>query len=117
MSVFGRVITGFSKPYVAKYSNEGTTVTYTNGQILARGVSVSLDIETSDDNKFYADNQTAETAGGVFTDGTATVTVDGTMADARRMIYGLPAAGTNGLASTVKGWRSRTSASAILSAT
>lgn len=97
MSVMGRVITGFSKPYVAKYSNEGTTVTYSEGQILARGVSVSLDIETSDDNKFYADNQTAETAGGVFTDGTATLTVDGTKPAARRMIFGLPTAGTNGL--------------------
>ena len=97
MSVMGRVITGFSKPYVAKYTNTEGTVTYSDGQILARGVSVSLDIETSDNNKFFADNQTAETAGGVFTAGTATLTVDGTKPAARRMIYGLPTAGANGL--------------------
>lgn len=95
MSVMGRVITGFSKPYVALYANSGSTVTYSNKQLLARGVSVELDIESSDDNKFYADNQVAESASGAFTDGTATLTVDGTLKDARRLIFGLPAASTS----------------------
>ena len=94
MSVNGRVITGFSKPYVAKYAATGGSVSYTDRMVLARGVSVSLDIETTDDNKFYADNQVAETAGGVFTEGTATLTVDGTKNAARRLIFGLPAAST-----------------------
>lgn len=52
----GRVLTGFSKPYVAEYSASGNTVTYKSGMILARGVSVSLSVEASDDNIFYADN-------------------------------------------------------------
>lgn len=97
MSVMGRVITGFSKPYVAVYENNNGTISYDDAQILARGVSVSLDIESSDDNKFYADNQTAESASGAFTDGTVTLTVDGTLAAARRLIFGLPAADSDGL--------------------
>lgn len=97
MSVMGRVITGFSKPYVAVYANNNSTISYSDAQILARGVSVSLDIESSDDNKFYADNQTAESASGAFTDGTVTLTVDGTLAAARRLIFGLPAADSDGL--------------------
>ena len=40
MAANGRVITGFSQPYVALYSESGGTVTYASGQILARGVSV-----------------------------------------------------------------------------
>ena len=42
----GRVVTGFSKPYVAIYQNSSGTVSYTKGQVLARGVSVELSIET-----------------------------------------------------------------------
>lgn len=92
----GRVTTGFSLPYVAVYSATGTTVSYSNGQILARGVSVSLDVESSDDNTFYADNQAAETAPGTFNSGSVTLTVDGLLAAARRLIFGLPTAGTDG---------------------
>ena len=94
MAVNGRVITGFSKPYVAKYTTTGGTVSYTDEMVLARGVSVSLDIESSDDNNFYADNQVAESASGVFQSGTVTLTVDGTKKAARRLIFGLPAAST-----------------------
>lgn len=97
MAANGRVITGFSKPYVAEYAASGSTVTYSNGQILARGVSVSLDVESSDDNTFYADNQAAESAAGAFSSGSVTLTVDGTLAAARRLIHGLPAAGEDGL--------------------
>jgi len=97
MAANGRVITGFSKPYVAVYTANNGTVTYSDGQILARGVSVSLDVESSDDNIFYADNQTAESAAGAFSSGSITLTVDGTKAAARRLIHGLPAADTNGL--------------------
>ena len=84
------VTTGFSKPYVAKYSNEGTTVTYTEGMPLGRGVSLSLNIETADDNNFYADNVIAETESGKFTNGSANITVDGLSNDAATLIFGLP---------------------------
>lgn len=88
----GQVITGFSKPKVALYSASGTTVTYSGLMNLARGVDVSMDIETEDDNNFYADNVLAESAGNVFNSGTVTLTVDGLKEDARKMIMGLPTA-------------------------
>lgn len=40
---------------------------------LARGVNVSIEPEVSDNNIFYADNVAAETAGGIFMSGTATL--------------------------------------------
>ena len=92
----GRVITGFSKPYVAVYSNDGTEVSYASGQILARGVSVSLEVEAADDNVFYADNGAAESAAGVFQEGTLTLTVDGLLPAAEKLILGLPTEGSDG---------------------
>lgn len=88
----GKVCTGFSKPYVALYSASGTTITYTSGIALARGVDVSIEPETSEDNDFYADNVKAETASGTFTGGTVNLTVDGLKIEAERLIMGLPAA-------------------------
>lgn len=92
----GRVVTGFSKPWVAKYNNNGGTVTYTNATPLARGVSVELDIDSSEDNTFYADNQAAENAGGVFTGGTITLTCDDMNFTAKKLVYGLPEAAADG---------------------
>lgn len=88
----GRVITGYSKPWVAVYNNNAGTITYTSGQYLARGVEVQIEPEAADSNKFYADNQVAEQAGGGFTGGTVTLTVDGLKETARKLIMGLPAA-------------------------
>ena len=93
----GRVLTGFSLPYIALYSESSGTVSYSSGQILARGVSVSLDVNSaSDDNIFYADNVAAETVAGTFTGGTATLTVDGLKDAAEKLLLGLPTADTNG---------------------
>jgi phi13 family phage major tail protein len=89
-------ITGFSKPYIAKYSANGSTVTYSEGMVLARGVSVALSPESADDNNFYADNVVAESAGGVFTGGTATLVVDGLDPEARALAMGLPEADASG---------------------
>ena len=98
MSANGRVCTGFSKPYVAVYSNSGTTITYSSGQILARGVSVEIEPNAADsDNIFYADNVSAEAVGGVFTGGKLTLTVDGLLDAAEKLLYGLPTAGSDGL--------------------
>lgn len=88
----GKVATGFSYPWVAKYSASGTTVTYSNAMPLARGVEVTLSPETSDDNKFYADNGQAESAASEFTGGTLSLTVDGLLTTAEKFIFGLPAA-------------------------
>lgn len=92
----GRVITGFSKPWVAKYSAEGTTVSYSDGIPLARGVEVQIEPESTDDNRFYADNIVAENEAGTFTGGTATITVDGLKDAANRLIFGLPTATEGG---------------------
>lgn len=96
MAANGRVITGFSKPYYAIYSNNGETVTYANGAPIARGVSVSLSPESSDDNNFYADNVVAESLSGVFTGGTVTLTADSPLPAAMVAMRGLPTADTDG---------------------
>ena len=92
----GQVTTGFSKPWVAIYAAEGGTITYTGAQVLARGVDVSIDVETTEDNDFYADNVQAESESGTMSGGTVSVTVDGLLVAAERLIMGLPAAGEDG---------------------
>lgn len=93
----GRILTGFSAPYVAKYSASGTTVTYSSATVLARGVNVSVEAgDTADANKFYADNQLAESVSGAFTEGSVTLTVDGLTDATRALILGLPSADSTG---------------------
>lgn len=86
----GQVTTGFSKPYVALYTCEDGVITYSNGQSLARGVEVSVEPESSEDNNFYADNQEEESDSGKFTGGTIGLTVDGLKTVAERLVMGLP---------------------------
>lgn len=83
------VTTGFSKPYVANYANNGNTVTYSGCASLGRGVSLSMEVDTADDNNFYADNVVAETETAQFTSGSVTIEIDGLEADAAKMIFGL----------------------------
>ena len=92
----GKVVTGFSHPYVAAYSCTDNVITYTNAQELARGVKVSLEPESADASNFYANNIVAETEGGGFTGATLTLTVDGLFATAERFILGLQTAGSDG---------------------
>ncbi len=87
----GRVCTGFSMPWVALYAASSGTITYSGGIPLARGVSVSMDVEGSSDNDFYADNVLAETDTQAFSNGTVTLTVDGLKDAARKLIMGLTA--------------------------
>ena len=63
---------------------------------MARGVSVSAEPESSDSNNFYADNIVAETDAGTFTGGTVTLTVDGLLQDAEKLIQGLGTADADG---------------------
>ena len=92
MAASGRVGTGFSKPYVAKYVNTAGTISYTGCMVLARGVDVNISPETGSDNAFYADNVEAENAPGIFNGGTVELTVDGLHTAAARFIWGLPEA-------------------------
>lgn len=86
----GKVITGFSYPFVAVYANNNGAISYTNGMQLARGVNVGISAETGDVENFYADNVIAESAGGLFTGGEVTLTVDGLKEAARTLLMGLP---------------------------
>lgn len=86
----GKVIIGFSAPFVALYANAGANVSYTKGMRLARGVDVALNPQTAENNDFYADGVVAESEGGKFKSGTAKFTVDGLHDVAERFVYGLP---------------------------
>ena len=89
----GQVVTGFSFPVVALYNNEGGTVSYTGGMDLARGVSLDPDVATSsDENIFYANNRSAETAQRRFRNGSMRLTVDGLLTAAEKLIMGLETA-------------------------
>lgn len=88
----GRVITGYSMPMVGLYASNEGTISYTSTQALARGVDVSIEVDSADSNIFYADNVQAESASGQFAGGTLTLTVDGLKDAARKLIQGLPTA-------------------------
>lgn len=90
----GKIVTGFSKPYVALYAASSGTITYSSGQKLSQGVSVSGSADTADDNNFYADNVISESESGIFTTGELSLTVKGLEQSAEKLIMGLPAADT-----------------------
>lgn len=92
----GKVTTGFSFPYVAKYTASAGSITFTGGMELARGVDVSFDIDEPGDNNYYANNQLAESGPSRFTNGNINLTVDGLLAAAERFIMGLPEADDQG---------------------
>lgn len=81
---------GVSKPYYALYSNEGETVTYSKGAILAKAVEFSAEIENAEDNNLYADNGIAESDRS-FAGGTLTITTDDLTQEASAAIMGLTA--------------------------
>lgn len=85
----GKVCTGFSMPWVALYSESSGTVSYSGGIPLARGVDVTISIESDSDNNFYADNVLAESDRQSFSSGTLSLTVDGLKDAARKLISGV----------------------------
>lgn len=79
---------GLSKPYAAKYSNTGTTVTYSDGALVGKAVELSIELEDSEDNNLYADNGVAETAN-TFSGGSFTLTTDDLLPDVMMDILGI----------------------------
>lgn len=65
-------IIGCSYLKYAKYSNSGTTISYSSGGTAAKLVSVNISLESATDNDFYADNSVDETDR-VFSGGSLTV--------------------------------------------
>lgn len=96
----GKVITGYSMPFVALYAAANGVVTYSGGIPLARGVDVSLSVEGGSDNDFYADNVKAESDNQTFSSGTLSLTVDGLKAAARKLISGVKTTRTEGSGDT-----------------
>lgn len=101
----GRVCTGFSKPYAAPYDEDNTSAHYAGGMIMARGVDVSATYATGDESTFAADNVSAESAGGTFSSGDLSLTVDGLFLAVRRILWNLGAAtsGFTGYSASLKG--------------
>lgn len=76
-------------PWVALYAESNGTVSYSGGIPLARGVDVTISIESDSDNNFYADNVLAESDRQSFSSGTLSLTVDGLKDAARKLISGV----------------------------
>ena len=83
------VTTGFSRIHVATYSNEGSTVSYTGVAELARAKKMESEITTTEDNKFFANNQLAEIEPAKMKEGKLKLTVDGLTADEEAKILGI----------------------------
>lgn len=81
---------GLLKPRIAKYAAAGTTVTYSNGQILGKAINHELTLNNSDPVILYADDGAAESVGG-FSSGALTVTVDELPIEIAALIFGIEA--------------------------
>lgn len=79
---------GVSRNYFAKYTNEGTTVTYSEGDNIGKSTEVDISINSSEDNNLYADNGVAETAT-TFTGGTLTIKPDDLPQSIAKIILGV----------------------------
>lgn len=65
---------GLSKPYYAKYTNVGTTVTRSGGGVMGKYTKINISLTGGDENILYGDNGPAESdntfAGGTVSMGT-----------------------------------------------
>lgn len=85
------VTTGFSRVHVAKYAYSEGKVTYSGCKEIARARSMEVDVDTTDENAYYANNRVAEVEPASFAGGTAKVTVDGLSAEEEAFILGIEA--------------------------
>ena len=83
------VTTGFSRIHVAKYANNGGVNSYSGCRELARAKRMTTDITTTEENKFYANNQLAEYEPAAFKEGNAKIGVDGLSGEEEAFILGL----------------------------
>ena len=92
----GKVVTGFSQPWVGVYAESSGTISFSSQQELARGVNVTITPDDPSSNDYWANNQMAESVPGRFSSGTMTLTVDGLLIAAEKLLLGLPTAGSDG---------------------
>lgn len=64
---------GLSKLVTAKYNYDGNTVSYSNPTVQEKMAEYNAEIEVSEPNNLYLDNEIAETDGGTFASGTLTL--------------------------------------------
>lgn len=79
-----------SKPYIAKYSNNETTVTYSEGTLVGKAVEIGIELEGGDTNVLYADNGPAE-SDSQFAGGSLTLITDELDPEAMLIYLGLKA--------------------------
>lgn len=78
---------GLSKLVFAKYNADKNTVTYSDAVITEKMAEYSTEIEKSEANNLYLDNDIAETDGGVFNKGTFNVTTGDLSNDTSKLLY------------------------------
>jgi len=66
---------GLSRPYIARYTNAGSTVSYAGGCLLGGATELSIDLNSGNDNILRADNGPRE-SDDQFAGGTVSITVD-----------------------------------------
>lgn len=82
-------IIGASKPMFAIYHKSGSAVSYSDGGVLGKLVEFNIELESSNNNDFYADNAVAETQRNKFSSGSITIQTDDLRHDASKAILGL----------------------------
>ncbi|MBQ8579346.1 MAG: hypothetical protein IJ448_01475 [Oscillospiraceae bacterium] len=83
------VTTGFSRIHVAKYTNNGGTAAYSDVRELSRAKKMETEVNTTDENNFYANNVLAESEPAKFKDGKVKLTVAGLSAEEEAFILGI----------------------------
>lgn len=78
---------GLSKLVFAKYSANGNSVTYSEAAITEKMAEYSAEIETTEKNNLYLDNDVAETDSGVFSSGTFSVTTGDLSNETSKLLY------------------------------
>ena len=66
---------GLSRPYIARYTNAGSSVSYAGGRLLGKATELSIDLNDGNNNILYADNAPAE-SDNQFSGGTISITTD-----------------------------------------
>lgn len=82
-------IIGASKPMFAKYAHNGTTVSYSDGGVMGALVEFNIEVESTNNNDFYADNSVKETQRNKFSSGTLTVQTDDLRYEVSKALLGL----------------------------
>lgn len=80
---------GLSKLVCAEYSANENTVTYTNPTVQEKMAEYSTEIESSEKNNLYLDNDISETDGGTFNSGTLNLTTGDLSNETSKLFYGV----------------------------